>query len=55
MMLRFGLCCYMVIFGAPTIGGFVVVSQILKAYGICKGLRLINLPSVLCFVLSNVN
>ena len=37
MMLRFGLCCYMVSFGAPTIGGFVVVSQILKAYGICKG------------------
>ena len=35
MTLRFGLCCYMVIFGVPTIGGFVVVFQMLKAYGIC--------------------
>jgi hypothetical protein len=35
ILLRFGVCCYMVIFGAPAIGGFVVVFQMLKAYGIC--------------------
>lgn len=35
MWLRFAVCCYMVIFGAPAIGGFVVVFQMLKAYGIC--------------------
>jgi hypothetical protein len=35
MQPRFGVCCYMVIYGAPAIGGFVVVSQMLKAYGIC--------------------
>ena len=32
---RFVVCCYMVICGPPAIGGFVVVSQMLKAYGIC--------------------
>ena len=35
VLLRFGLCCYMIIFGAPAIGGFVVVSKMLKAYGFC--------------------
>jgi hypothetical protein len=29
------LCVGMVLYGAPAIGGFVVVSQMLKAYGIC--------------------
>lgn len=33
--LRFVSFCYLVIYGAPAIGGFVVVSQMLKAYGIC--------------------
>ena len=35
MLLRCWVCCYIVVCGAPAIGGFVVVSQILKAYGIC--------------------
>ena len=32
---RFLDCFFMVFYGAPAIGGFVVVSQMLKAYGIC--------------------
>ena len=35
MLLRCWVLCYIVVCGAPAIGGFVVVSQILKAYGIC--------------------
>ena len=35
MRLRLVVFLYMVICGAPAIGGFVVVSQMLKAYGIC--------------------
>ena len=35
MLLRCRVCCYILVCGAPAIGGFVVVSQILKAYGIC--------------------
>ena len=35
ILLRFGRCCFMAIFSVPAIGGFVVVSKMLKAYGIC--------------------
>ena len=36
MLLGFGIYCYMAIFCTPAIGGFVVVLQMLKAYGICS-------------------
>jgi hypothetical protein len=35
MRLRFTIFCGLVFYCAPAIGGFVVVSQMLKAYGIC--------------------
>jgi hypothetical protein len=35
MVSRFNVCFCMVVLGAPAIGGFVVVFQMLKAYGIC--------------------
>jgi hypothetical protein len=35
MVSRFTVCSHMILLGAPAIGGFVVVFQMLKAYGIC--------------------